>query len=141
MKLKMNDKRIRPRGNLYRTIKNAVNDGLELIPLNNTLIACTPDQRDKYLEENKKSKVFKRNYDLLREALLEKTSVTYWGRNLYKVPFKEPVNKTLSQEVYPLNFTVDKSGEGRCRCRRWKMQRKIQSKEPEMIQAREEMKI
>ena len=89
MKLKMNDKRIRPRGNLDRTIKNAVNDGLELIPLNNTLIACTPDQRDKYVEENKKSKVFKRNYDRLREALLEKKSVIYCGRNLYVVPSKE----------------------------------------------------
>jgi hypothetical protein len=64
-------------------------NGLELIPLDNTLIACTPDQRDKYVEENKKSKVFKRNHDLLREALLEKKSVTYSGRNLYIVSSKE----------------------------------------------------
>ena len=72
-----------------KIIEKAANDGLELIPLKNTLIACTPDQRDKYVEENKKSKVFKRNYDRLREALLEKKSVTYWGRNLYVVPSKE----------------------------------------------------
>jgi hypothetical protein len=82
-------KKCRPTTKLDKIIEKAANDGLELIPLDYSLIACTPDQRDKYVEENKKSKVFKRNYDRLREALLEKKSVTYSGRNLYVVPSKE----------------------------------------------------
>ena len=79
----------RPITKLDKIIEKAANDGLELIPLDYKLIPCTPDQRDKYVEEHKKSKVFKRNYDRLREALLEKKSVIYCGRNLYVVPSKE----------------------------------------------------
>ncbi len=79
----------RPITKLDKIIENAAKNGLELIPLDYKLIPCTIDQRDKYVEEHKKSKVFKRNYDRLREALLEKKSVTYSGRNLYIVPSEE----------------------------------------------------
>jgi hypothetical protein len=82
-------KKCRPTTKLDKKLRMPRTNSLKLIPLDNTLIACTPDQRDKYVEENKKSKVFKRNHDLLREALLEKKSVTYSGRNLYIVSSKE----------------------------------------------------
>ena len=60
-----------------------------LIPINCKLKACTPKQRDKYLEKKKQEKVFRRNYNLLQKALLDKKSVTFCGRNLYVVPSKE----------------------------------------------------
>ena len=60
-----------------------------LVPINCKLKACTPKQRDKYLEKKKKEKVFRRNYNLLQRALLDKQSVTFCGRNLYVVPSKE----------------------------------------------------
>jgi len=62
---------------------------MELVPLNNTLKICTREQKSKYIQENKKSKVFNRNFERLREALKEKKSVTFSGRNLYVVPSEE----------------------------------------------------
>ena len=52
---------------------------------------CTIEEKNKYVQENKNSKVFRRNFGLLNEALVEfpRKSVTFWGRNLYIVPSKE----------------------------------------------------
>jgi hypothetical protein len=62
---------------------------LELVPLDNKLKICTKEQKAKYLQENKRSNVFRRNLELLNKALNEKKSVTFSGRNLYIVPSKE----------------------------------------------------
>jgi hypothetical protein len=52
---------------------------------------CTIEEKNKYLLEYKNSKVFRRNFELLNEALAEfpRKSVTFWGRNLYIVPSEE----------------------------------------------------
>jgi len=62
---------------------------MELVPINCTLKICTYEQKSNYLQEYKRSKVFNRNYEKLREALKDKKSVTFSGRNLYIVPSKE----------------------------------------------------
>ena len=52
---------------------------------------CTIEEKNKYVQENKNSKVFRRNFGLLNEALVEfpRKSVTFSGRDLYIVPSKE----------------------------------------------------
>ena len=84
-----NPKRHRPITKLDKIIKEANENCLELVPLDNKLKMCTKEQKAKYLQDNNRSRVFKKNLELLNKALNEKKSVTFSGRNLYIVPSKE----------------------------------------------------
>jgi len=52
---------------------------------------CTLDEKNSYLQENRNSKVFKRNLQRLNEVLAEypRKTATFCGRNLYVVPSEE----------------------------------------------------
>ena len=83
--------RTRPLTKLDQLIEDAKKKEKQLLPLDCTLKMCTIEEKNKYVQENINSKVFRRNFGLLNEALVEfpRKSVTFWGRNLYIVPSKE----------------------------------------------------
>ena len=77
---------------------------MELVPLNYTLKICTLEQQSKYIQDNKRSKVFNRNLENLRRALNDKKSVTFSGRNLYIVSSEEHAKIQAKDREFVIKF-------------------------------------